>query len=86
MQLAEKIKKLGNLFRNRLDSHLLDDAIEYADFSECKLAIEILSDYLVEYRVPISLAEFKEFKVVADEANADSSWAESLRPLVGLVD
>ena len=86
MKIVKKIKKLGNLFSNRLQKKVLNDAIEYADFSECRLAVEILAEYIVEYCVPISLAEFKEFKKVADEVEADLQLVESLRLLVLLGD
>ncbi|MHB8955801.1 MAG: MafI family immunity protein [Pirellulaceae bacterium] len=82
MQLAEKIKQLSSLFTNRLERQILADAIEYAEFSECKLAVEMLCDQLFEYDVPISVAEFKQIRDVADESGADSERVESLRSLV----
>ncbi|MHB0956264.1 MAG: MafI family immunity protein [Pirellulaceae bacterium] len=82
MQLAEKIKQLSSLFTNRLAQQILADAIEYAEFSECKLAVEMLCDQLFEYDVPISVAEFKQIRDVADESGADSERVESLRSLV----
>jgi len=84
MSLSEKIKQLGSLFTNRLEQQILADAIEYAEFSECKLALEMLCDQLFEYDVAISVDEFGKIRDLANETGADSERVESLRSLARL--
>ncbi|EOZ3197906.1 MafI family immunity protein [Yersinia enterocolitica] len=57
-ELDEKIKYFGSLFKNRLDNELLQDAINYVDHGERRLAFETVCDYLSEYEVPINKAEY----------------------------
>lgn len=57
-ELDEKIKYFGSLFKNCLDNELLQDAINYVDHGERRLAFETVCDHLSEYEVPIKKAEY----------------------------
>ncbi|PQO37791.1 hypothetical protein DTL21_07555 [Bremerella cremea] len=82
MQLADRIKHIGNQFVDRIDPQVISDAVEYADFSECKLAVEMLCDQLFEYDVPITSDEFLQFQQLAIETQADAERIETLHSLV----
>lgn len=82
MQLADRIKHIGNQFVDRIDPQVISDAVEYADFSECKLAVEMLCDQLFEYDVPITSDEFLQLQQLAIETQADAERIETLHSLV----
>ncbi|MCA8982945.1 MAG: MafI family immunity protein [Planctomycetaceae bacterium] len=82
MQLADRIKHIGNHFVDRLDPQVISDAVEYVDFSECKLAIEMLCDQLFEYNVPITSEEYQQLEQLAKETGADTERVEPLQSLV----
>ncbi|NLS91362.1 MAG: MafI family immunity protein [Planctomycetaceae bacterium] len=82
MQLADRIKHIGHRFVDRIDPQVISDAVEYADFSECRLAIEMLCDQLFEYDVPITSEEFQQLQQLATETGSDAERIEALRPLV----
>ena len=46
-------------FRGRLPDEVLDDALEYVDFNEPPLAVEILADQLGEYDVRLTREEWE---------------------------
>ncbi|AUP76486.1 hypothetical protein CWS02_10070 [Enterobacter sp. EA-1] len=58
-KLDKEIKSFGNLFMNRLDNELLQDAINYVDYDERRLAFETICDHLSEYDVPITSEEYE---------------------------
>ena len=82
MQLADRIMYIGNLFIDRVDAQVISDAVEYGNFSECKLAVEMLCDQLFEYDVPITSDEFQQLRQLAIETGADTERVETLHPLV----
>ncbi len=82
MQLADRIKHIGNQFVDRIDPQVISDAVEYADFSECKLAVEMLCDQLFEYDVPITSDELLQIQQLATETEADAERIETLHSLV----
>lgn len=82
MQLADRIKHIGNQFADRMNPQVISDAVEYADFAECKLAIEMLCDQLFEYDVPITSDEFRQLEQLATETGADTERIETLQSLV----
>ncbi|MCC9606902.1 MafI family immunity protein [Blastopirellula sp. JC732] len=82
MTLPDRIKRAGNLFIDRIDPQIIFAAVEYADFNECCLAVEILCEQLYEYSVPITLEEFEQLRQLATETTADPSLIEMLRSLV----
>lgn len=82
MQLADRIKHIGNRFVDRIDPQVISDAVEYADFSECKLAVEMLCDQLFEYDVPITSDEYLQLQQLATETEADAERIETLHSLV----
>ncbi|QZP25158.1 MafI family immunity protein [Pseudomonas mosselii] len=50
---ANRIVKFGERFQGRLDSTLLQGALDYVGYSEESLAFEILCDHVCEYDVSI---------------------------------
>ncbi|TBU86565.1 hypothetical protein DNJ95_18940 [Stutzerimonas kirkiae] len=57
---ADRILKFGERFQGRLDSMLLQGALDYVGYSEEGLAFEILCDHICEYDVSISDEEYDE--------------------------
>lgn len=55
----KEILKLGRKFVNRMDSGLLEAALQYVDFGENALAFETLCDHILEYDIPISDEEYR---------------------------
>ncbi|WP_110972931.1 MafI family immunity protein [Pseudomonas huaxiensis] len=57
---ADRIIKFGRKFEGRLDSDLLQGALDYVAYSEESLAFEILCDHICEYDISITGEEYKE--------------------------
>lgn len=57
---ADRIIKFGKKFEGRLNSDLLQGALDYVVYSEEGLAFEILCDHICEYDVSISDEEYRE--------------------------
>ncbi|QWA31196.1 MafI family immunity protein [Pseudomonas sp. RC3H12] len=57
---ADRIIKFGKKFEGRLNSDLLQGALDYVAYSEEGLAFEILCDHICEYDVSISDEEYRE--------------------------
>ncbi|WP_130900412.1 MafI family immunity protein [Pseudomonas sp. Sample_11] len=57
---AAHILKFGEKFQGRLDSDLLQGALNYVAYNEEGLAFEILCDHIAEYDVLISEEEYLE--------------------------
>lgn len=68
---AERIFKLGNGLKNRLDQGLLDGALDYVNFNEEPLAFEILCEHICEYDVAISKEEYEYAMKLAQEMGFD---------------
>lgn len=64
---ANRIKKFGKAFEGRLESFLLEGALDYINFNEEPLAFEILCDHICEYDVKISQAEYDEAMALAND-------------------
>ncbi|WP_241068506.1 MafI family immunity protein [Achromobacter insuavis] len=56
---ADKIISFGLKFNGRLDSALLQAALDYVGFGEKVLAFETLCDHIYEYDIPISQSEYE---------------------------
>jgi len=71
-ELDEKIKYFGSLFKNRLDNELLQDAMNYVDHGERRLAFETVCDHLSEYEVPINKGEYDLAILICNELKMDA--------------
>jgi hypothetical protein len=57
---ANRIVKFGKKFQGRLDSTLLQGALDYVGYNEEGLAFEVLCDHICEYDVSITGDEYSE--------------------------
>ncbi|MGE8435542.1 MAG: MafI family immunity protein [Pseudomonas palmensis] len=57
---ADRIIRFGEKFEGRLNSDLLQGALDYVAYSEESLAFEILCDHICEYDISIMDAEYRE--------------------------
>jgi hypothetical protein len=80
--LEERIKQLGAIFVGRLDRPLLDSALNYCEFREYTLALEMLCDHLFEHDVEIAAHEFDELRDLCRVAKADGRRCDVLEALV----
>lgn len=83
-ELDEKIKYFGSLFKNRLDNELLQDAMNYVDHGERRLAFETVCDHISEYEVPINKGEYDLAILICNELKMDADDI-SLRHLKALI-
>ena len=83
-ELDEKIKYFGSLFKNRLDNELLQDAMNYVDHGERRLAFETVCDHLSEYEVPINKGEYDLAILICNELKMDADDI-SLKHLKALI-
>lgn len=81
--LGSDVLALGALFHERLPAAILATALDYVQFNEAGLALEILAEQLVEYDVKISTDEFERFRALASFMYPDD--APVLSQLVGRV-
>lgn len=51
---ADRIVKFGERFQGRLESTLLQGALDYVGYNEESLAFEVLCDHICEYDVSIT--------------------------------
>lgn len=64
---ANRIVRFGRKFEGRLNSDLLQGALDYVAYSEENLVFEILCDYICEYDISITDEECREaFLLVLD--------------------
>jgi hypothetical protein len=82
VNIEEAVRRIGMQFNGRLDANVLQSALDYVDFGESRLAVEMLCDQLLDFDVPISKVEFQELELVAAATQADMDRIESLRSLV----
>jgi len=57
---ADRIIRFGGEFEGRLNSDLLQGALDYVAYSEESLAFEILCDHICEYDISITDEEYRE--------------------------
>ena len=84
MDINEKIKTFGEALKNRLDSSLIDFALEYIDFSENVLAFETLCGHIANYQVRISPDEYRQVLDIAGLLEIDNQYTE-IDPLRNLL-
>lgn len=72
---ADRILKFGEKFRGRIDSVLLQGALDYVKYNEESLAFEILCDHICEYDLSISSEEYEEARQLILDLGFDSTDA-----------
>jgi hypothetical protein len=55
-----KIVQFGNKFQGRLESGLIQNALDYVKFNEERLAFELLLDHICEHDLPLACNEYEE--------------------------
>lgn len=74
-QLSTRIHNVGQRFVGRLNHAVLQDALEYLDYGEATLAIDVLCDQLYEYDVGITPDEHDELVQLLRVCRSDRSGA-----------
>jgi hypothetical protein len=72
MLIEDRIIAAGKMFEDRLDAALLLWALDYVNFGECAVAVDMLADQLVDHEVRLTAAEFEEVQTVAKLTGAGS--------------
>ncbi|WP_057437535.1 MafI family immunity protein [Pseudomonas syringae group genomosp. 3] len=57
---ADRIIKFGRRFEGRLDSELIQGALDYVAYNEESLSFEVLCDHICEYDISITDEEYNE--------------------------
>ncbi|EGT4268801.1 MafI family immunity protein [Cronobacter sakazakii] len=70
---ADRIRNFGKAFEGRIESFLIEGALDYINFNEEPLAFEILCDHICEYDVQLSQAEYDEAITLAKDMGCDVS-------------
>ncbi len=73
MELNDKIIKLGEELKGRLEPSMVDYALEYIGYSESVLALETLCDYIGDYDVLITFDEYSKILSLVDELGLEVS-------------
>jgi len=71
MLVNDRIKEFGNLMKDRLDSELVDYALDYIDHAENVLAFETLCDHIADFDVKLSGVEYKKVLEIVELLNLD---------------
>ena len=66
-----RIREFGKAFEGRLESFLLEGALDYINFNEEPLAFEILCEHICEYDVQLSQTEYDEAIALAKHMGLD---------------
>ncbi|WP_157213060.1 MafI family immunity protein [Pseudomonas sp. M47T1] len=61
----------GRKFEGRLLPEILEGAMNYVGHGEARLAFEILCDHIAEHDVVITLAEYNEAIILAEEMGSN---------------
>ncbi|MCT8250312.1 MafI family immunity protein [Proteus faecis] len=72
-KLDIQIKNFGTFFFDRLDTELLQDAINYIEYDERGLAFETICDHISEYNIPITSEEHHIAVDLANELKMNSN-------------
>ena len=68
---GKRIIDFGCHFDNRLEKYLLHGALDYVDFNEETLALEILCEHLSEYDILITQKEYDELCALLKDMDLD---------------
>ena len=77
-----RLRSLEDVFSDRLDREVLRDALDYIDYGECPLALQVLCDQLAEHRVAISENEYLTLVHMAEEWGVEHERIDFLDSLV----
>ena len=69
MIVNDQIRRLGESLKGRLDSSLVDDALEYINYSENVLAFETLCDHIGDFDITITEYEYNQVLNIVSELN-----------------
>ncbi|WP_311751474.1 MafI family immunity protein [Proteus columbae] len=72
-KLDIQVRNFGTLFFDRLDTELLQDAINYIEYDERGLAFETICDHISEYDIPITSEEYHIAVDIANELKMNSN-------------
>lgn len=72
---GNRITQLGEGFEDRLESALIEGALDYIQYNEEPLAFEILCDHISEYNVAITLEEYEKIANLIKEMNLNINEA-----------
>lgn len=72
---GNRITHLGEDLEDRLESALIEGALDYIQYDEELLAFEILCDHISEYNVAITSAEYEKIANLIKEMNLDINEA-----------
>ncbi|WP_143331082.1 MafI family immunity protein [Burkholderia aenigmatica] len=64
MEDLERLRSLGERFRNRLSDQEINFSLGYIDFNEASLALDVLCNYLFERGASISKDEYGEISLL----------------------
>jgi len=68
---SDRITNFGHKLDGMLDQELLKGALDYINFNEEPLALEILCDHICEYDVTLNQADYDEVIALAKEMGLD---------------
>ena len=73
-----EVLEVGAMFEGRLPSAVLADALDYVQFNESGLALNMLCEQLVEYDVTPARHEYERLRALADMMYPDASSLDHL--------
>lgn len=71
MAVKNKISRLGEGLKDRLDPSIIDYDLEYIDNAEIVLAFETLCDHIADYDVKITQDEYEQIVNIVNELKLD---------------
>lgn len=72
---GKRIYHLGKVLETRLESHLIQGALDYISFNEEHLAFEIWCDHISEYDIELTAGEYDEICELARAMKLDINEA-----------
>lgn len=78
----QRLKKLCEELTDRLAPEALRGIVDYADFGELALAMEMLCEQLTERKTPLSFSEFHAIRDLAEEAELDDEQFQQLKQFI----
>jgi len=82
MSRESEIREFAGRFEGRLESSLVEQALDYLQYNENGLALEILCEHLFEYDVPLTATECAAAECLAAEMSIECNAIKRLRELV----
>lgn len=72
---GQRISRLGKKLEDRLDTNLIDGALDYIQYNEEVLAFEILCDHISEYDITITQNEYALITQLIEDMKLDKNNA-----------